>query len=251
MQEKPPHHDAEEPSASIIDHAQEEVARGRVPWYRASRRAQIFILLYFAEFILFALLATFVHFHPVNSVDITITLEFQENHTPWLQATMIVVSYLGYHFVLFSALVLITAALFWLVHLRLEALLIVALSVVSSALNVALKALVNRPRPSANLVEIIQGASGQSFPSGHVMSYVAYFGLLFSLGVILLKRDRWWHYLLLLVPGLFVVLIGPSRIYLGDHWASDVLGAYLLGALLLGIALWIYLGMKSKGVRSL
>ncbi len=250
MQDKPTHQNIEEPSSPIVEQAQQEVARGSVPWYRASKRAQAFILLYLVEFVLFTLLALFVHFHPVDAVDIAISREFQENHAAWLQTSMIAVSYLGYHFFLFSALILLTAVVFWLVRLRLEALLIVTLSAVSSALNFGMKVLVNRPRPTANLVDVVRQATGQSFPSGHVMSYVAYFGLLFSLGVILLKRDRWWHYLVLIIPALFVILVGPSRIYLGAHWGSDVLGAYLLGAFLLGIALWIYLVLKTRGIVS-
>lgn len=250
MQHKPTKQNVEEPSSTIVEQAQEEVARGSVPWYRASKRAQIFILIYFVEFVLFTLLAVFVHFHPVDAVDIAISREFQENHAVWLQTSMTVVSYLGYHFFLFAALILLTAVVFWLVRLRLEAILIVTLSAVSSALNLGMKVLVNRPRPTANLVDVVRQATSQSFPSGHVISYMAYFGLLFSLGVILLKHDRWWHYLVLIIPALFVILVGPSRIYLGAHWASDVLGAYLLGAFLLGIALRIYLVLKSRGVLS-
>lgn len=148
---------------------------------------------------------------------------------------MAAVSFLGNQPILFSVLIVLTALAFWLVRLRLEALIIITLSVVSAVVNFLVKLIVSRPRPTVQLVNVYQKANGQSFPSGHVMSYVAFWGLLFSLGLILFNRRQWWHYLLLIVSALFVILIGPSRIYLGDYWASDVLGGYLFGGLLLGI----------------
>jgi len=232
----------------VVKGVEHEVERSRVPWYRTSKRVYFLIGFYAVLTVLFSLLAWFVHFHPIIPVDIAITKEFQENQAPWLSYSMLAVSYLGFHFLLFTGLIVLTAIIFWLVNLRLEALLIVAVSAVSALLNGGIKVIVARPRPSDRLVDVLYKVSGQSFPSGHVMSYVAYFGLLFSLGVILLKRDRWWHYLILIIPALFVILVGPSRIYLGDHWASDVLGAYLIGGIILGVALWIYLKLREKGV---
>jgi membrane-associated phospholipid phosphatase len=239
---------AEEQVQGVIEQAQQEVTRSREPWYLTIRRGYILIAIYLALFALFSLLAWYVHVHPIIAIDVAITREFQEDQDPWLNTLMIAVSYLGFHILIFSALIGLTAAAFWIVRLRLEAVLIVALSAVSEVANIVIKVIVNRPRPTAKLVDIIVAASGQSFPSGHVMSYVAFFGLLFSLGLILFKRDRWWHYALLIIPAFFVILVGPSRIYLGDHWASDVLGGYLFGGLLLGLALWIYLKLKQRGV---
>ncbi len=248
LRQKPVNEKIEENVQDVVGKAEQEVTRSSVPWYRASRRAYLLLGIYAVQLALFALLAWFVHVHPVIAIDVTITREFQENQAPWLSITMFAVSWLGFQALLFALLVLVTAAIFWLVRLRLEAITIVVLNVVSSLLNGLIKVIVERPRPTAKLVDILYAVSGQSFPSGHVMSYMAYFGLLFSFGIILLKRDRWWHYAILIIPALFVVLVGPSRIYLGDHWASDVLGAYLIGGVLLGITLWIYLKLKDKGV---
>jgi membrane-associated phospholipid phosphatase len=248
LQQKPVNEKIEENVQNVVGRAEQEVTRSSVPWYRASRRAYLLLGIYAVQLALFALLAWFVHVHPVIAIDVTITREFQENQAPWLSFTMFAVSWLGFQALLFAFLVLVTAVIFWLVRLRLEAITLVALNVVSTLLNGLIKVIVERPRPTARLVDILYASSGQSFPSGHVMSYMAYFGLLFSLGIILLKRDRWWHYAILIIPALFVVLVGPSRIYLGDHWASDVLGAYLIGGVLLGITLWIYLKLKDKGV---
>lgn len=238
----------EENAQRAVSQVQQEVATSRVPWYRSFHRTQVLIAVYLIGFGLFALLAFFVHVNPVIPIDVKITREFQESQYPWLRILMFAVSYPGSQPVVMPTLVVLTALIFWAIRLRLEAVLIVCHSAVSLLLNAVIKIVVSRPRPTASLVEVLQTAAGKSFPSGHVMAYMAYWGLLLSLALILFKMDRWWHYVLLIVPALFVILVGPSRIYLGDHWASDVLGAYLIGALLLGISLRIYLMLKQRGI---
>lgn len=250
MSQKPIDEKIQENVQNVVTEAKQEIAAARRPWYHAIRWGFILLGVYAVQLTLFGLLAFWVHIHQVLPIDIAITREFQENQAPWLRYTMIVVSYLGSNFPLFSLLIILTAVIFWTLRLRLEAIMVVGLSIVSSLLNTLIKLLVARPRPTASLVEVIQVASGQSFPSGHVMSYLAFFGLLFSLGIILFRGKRWWRMLLLIIPALFVVLVGPSRIYLGDHWASDVLGAYLIGGVLLGLTLYLYLRLKEKGVLS-
>jgi undecaprenyl-diphosphatase len=54
--------------------------------------------------------------------------------------------------------------------------------------------------------------------------------------------------MLLSIPALIIILIGPSRVYLGDHWASDMLGGYLLGGSWLTLAMRIYLKLRKGGV---
>ena len=235
-----------EQARTVVQEARQEVAAARRPWYPLSRTAKSLLLIYVVV-LLFTVLAWWVHAYPVNQLDLLITLELQENRTSWFRLLMVLISYPGSTLVL-PALVVIAAVIFWVLGLWLEAVVVVGLSTVSAILDVLIKLLVARPRPTAGQVEMFQRAMGTSFPSGHVLAYLAFWGLLFSLGVILFTGWRWWRILLLMVLASFVVLVGPSRIYLGDHWASDVLGSYLIGGVLLGLTLGIYLRLKREGV---
>jgi membrane-associated phospholipid phosphatase len=202
---------------------------------------------YVLQLVLFGLLALFVHVHPILPLDVDISRSFQRNRTPWLHITMLAISYPGSS-PLLPALIILTTLFCWLAGSRLEAATVGGLSTVSLLLNLLLKFQVGRPRPTANVVHILRPERGYSFPSGHVMAYIAYWGLLFAFGVILFRGKHWWRTVLVATSATFVVLIGPSRVYLGDHWASDVLGAYLIGEALLGLALVIYLPLKERGV---
>ncbi len=232
---------------SAVDSAKREVTTSRRSRYHLGRIGRALLIIYAIQLTLFALLAGWVYEHPVTAIDVAITQEFQENLAPWLQTVMRVISYPGSSFLL-PALIVLAGFAFWLLGLRLEALVTVTLSIVSAVLNAGIKIIVHRPRPTDGPVEVLQGAAGNSFPSGHVMAYLAFWGLLFSFGIILFRGWRWWRVALLIVPAVFVVMVGPSRIYLGAHWASDVLGSYLIGGVLLGITLWIYLRLKERGV---
>jgi undecaprenyl-diphosphatase len=102
-----------------------------------------------------------------------------------------------------------------------------------------LKELVERPRPSPDLVLVTEQPSTFSFPSGHVVTALALFGLLFLVLPVVVRPAL----LRLLLQGfcLFVVLgMGPASVYTGAHWPSDVLGSYVLSALYLGVALRYY-----------
>ncbi|HEU5380935.1 MAG TPA: phosphatase PAP2 family protein [Ktedonobacteraceae bacterium] len=227
---------------------QQEVQVARRPWYSVLLQTRFLLGLYLLFLLLFGALAFLVYVHPLLPVDIAITQEFQENRSPWLRTFMVAVSYMGNALWLFVGLILLAAAAFWILRFRLEAVVLVGICLTNSLLNILVKLLVARPRPAQPLVTVLQYASGKSFPSGHVMSYVAFWGTLFTFSFILFHGKRWWRVALWLVSGLFVILVGPSRIYLGDHWASDVLGAYLLGGLWLWTCLWMYIKLKEHHI---
>jgi membrane-associated phospholipid phosphatase len=214
---------------------------------RLRRAAGCFLQVLALQLALFGLLTWFVHVHPILPLDIAITRLIQQNQAPWLRITMLAISYPGSS-PLLPVLVILTAVVFWAMGVRLEAVFVAGLSTVSLLLNLLIKVQVGRPRPTGHLVHIIQMAKDYSFPSGHVMAYIAYWGLLFAFGIILFEGRHWWRTALLVTSAAFVVLIGLSRIYLGDHWASDVLGAYLIGGVLLGLAVGFYLPLKERGV---
>lgn len=247
-EQKPINTQVREGAESVVKEVEEEVAGARRSWYQTVHWGRVLLTVDAILLALFALLAWWVSLHPILSVDVAITREFQENQSPWVRTTMFAVSFIGSTPWLSTVLIIVTAAIFWIVRLRLEALIILFVSATSAILNYVIKIIVERPRPNAHLVDVLQQAGGASFPSGHVMSYVAFWGLLFSFAIILFKGNRWWRIALLIVPALFVVLVGPSRVYLGDHWASDVLGGYIFGGVWLGICLWFYLRLKDKGI---
>jgi undecaprenyl-diphosphatase len=80
----------------------------------------------------------------------------------------------------------------------------------------------------------------RSFPSGHVTFYVSYFGFLFFTAYALLPRGSLLRRLALTLTALPVLLIGVSRVYLGEHWPSDTIGAYLWSGVWLAFVLWMY-----------
>src|SRR6185503_7608434 len=89
----------------------------------------------------------------------------------------------------------------------------------------------------------------KSFPSGHVVMVTTFYGFLAFLVFTLLKPS-WGRTALLVVFAALIVLMGPSRIYLGQHWFSDVMGAYLLGGLWLALTIMFYRWGKQRFFRN-
>jgi undecaprenyl-diphosphatase len=108
------------------------------------------------------------------------------------------------------------------------------------------KYVVARPRPTLEHVRVSGEWAHESFPSGHVTFYVCFFGFLFFVAFALLPRGSFVRRVALVLTALPVALVGLSRIYLGAHWPSDTLGAYLLSGLWLALSLHLYRRWKQK-----
>ena len=96
--------------------------------------------------------------------------------------------------------------------------------VVVTILNQLLKRLLQRPRPTE--FRIIE-ETGYSFPSGHSMVSMAFYGYLIYL-IYRFVKNKYLKWIYIVLLSLLICLIGISRIYLGVHYTSDVLGGFLI-----------------------
>ncbi len=104
---------------------------------------------------------------------------------------------------------------------------IVISSLSSSLINNLVKFLVKRDRPLD--IALIK-ETFYSFPSGHAMISLLFYGSI----IYLLNQYKPKNYKILsFVIGIFILLVGISRIYLGVHFASDIIGGYLLSGIIL------------------
>lgn len=186
----------------------------------------------------FGMLVVLIHTTPLLPLDVQITRAVQSIRSPAFAALMQVISWPGFApqtFILPAAAGILIYALGW----HWEGIAALGAALLSGALNETIKLLIHRPRPTADLVQVFAALDSYSFPSGHVMFYATFFGFLWFLSFTLLKRS-WRRTLLLVLLAIPILLVGLSRIYLGQHWFSDVLGAYLLGSLTLTLVILLY-----------
>ncbi len=126
---------------------------------------------------------------------------------------------------------LLLPLVYWCLDWRTGARLVVVY-LLSAYLNSAAKVLAGQPRPFEYdlRVEALDGATGGGLPSGHTQSTVVLWGYVAS------QFRRTW---LWVVAALLMVLIPLSRMYLGVHFPTDLLGGYILGVAILLLYLWL------------
>lgn len=119
---------------------------------------------------------------------------------------------------------------------------ILAIILTSAVFNIILKAIINRPRPYGNsLVNV----TFHSFPSGHAMSAITFYGLMIYLIFKFIKNSPSKIFLCSICI-VMILLIGISRIYLGVHYPTDVIAGYMAGLAVLTFSIGLINHLESK-----
>lgn len=226
----------------VVTEAQKVAAETSVSGRRAVSRGVIFLSFYLwllSGAILLSLLARYTQFFPGDK---SIARTLQKNRNPWLRRFMTAISEPGFPRVGLP-LTFSIAGIFWALRFRLEAIFLL-LSSSSTLLNWLVKKLIKRPRPTSELVTVARVINEPSFPSGHVMHYMNWFGLLMYFLATNWKSGRLRNILISICTAL-ILLVGPSRVYLGAHWPSDVMAGYIYGGLWFGGMMALYLRIKA------
>ena len=121
-------------------------------------------------------------------------------------------------------LIIATIILFILIKNKKIGFSIISNLVIVTILNQLLKNILQRPRP--NEFRIIE-ETGYSFPSGHSMASMAFYGYLIYL-IYKYVKNKYLKWTLIVLLSILICTIGISRIYLGVHYTSDVLGGFLI-----------------------
>lgn len=162
--------------------------------------------------------------------EIALMRSLQEAGVPWLRDASALLAVAG-HGLPWVGLVAVLALLLLLAGSTRMAVWLAFTATLQDAGSL-IKLLVERARPAAGTVDVWQEISSYSFPSGHTLGATLVFGFLFFA----LERTRLPVALRRTGQALclgWIVLMGTGRVVLGAHWPTDVLGAYLVGALLL------------------
>lgn len=213
----------------------------------SNTRIRRFWITSLVSFIAFACVAAFVVSEKVFWFDTSIIELVRAFEEPAITDVAKGFTYIGSKGPIIVICLAVSVVLFFVLRLRRELLLFLAVGLGSEILNLLLKNLFRRIRPDINrLVEV----TGYSFPSGHSMAAFSLYGILTYL--------MWKHLstavrriTVLTLFSIMILFIGLSRIYLGVHYPSDVIGGYLASCSWLMLSIGLYEAQRDKNCITL
>jgi YegS/Rv2252/BmrU family lipid kinase len=210
---------------------------------RSSRRAGVLRVAYLLALLGAAVLTLAVNRMQILPGDAEIMRSVQRRRSPWQDRFWQAVAEPGFPRQS-TPLVIASSVFFLALRLRLEALFVV-LANGTNLVNWFLKRAVRRQRPTHEQAHIARVINEPGFPSGHVMHYLSFFGFIAAAALTNLRPSR-LRTAIVSACGAMIALVGPSRVYLGAHWPSDVAAGYLFGGLYLGGLLEAYARLKRR-----
>lgn len=146
---------------------------------------------------------------------------------------MLLITYMGTHYFLIPANIILIIYFLFIKRHKWHSIKVPAISLSSLILMFVLKMLFSRPRP---LPPLLAEAKGMSFPSGHALMSVTFYGLIAYM-IWFTPASKVFKGIMYFILFALVVLIGISRIYLRVHYASDVIAGFCMGFLWLVISI--------------
>ncbi|MBH8614403.1 phosphatase PAP2 family protein [Pseudomonas mohnii] len=201
------------------------------------------VLLVGAAWLFFGILEDVVTGDPLLLADSAIYHALQDLRTAPGDAVMIAITELGDTTVVVAVTIVVLLWLMWKRAWRTATYWLVAIAG-ASALNTVIKAALHRARPDELLYS---GWGAFSFPSGHSTVNVVLYGFL----AFLIAREirPAWRLVVALGAATLIFLIAFSRLYLGAHWFSDVLGGLAFGSAWLALLGLSYLGRQAGRIE--
>lgn len=177
---------------------------------------------------------------PLNGTDLRIAAYIVSLRSPLLDPPMVLATYLCSWQIVVAGTALVTLGLAsrrkWL---QIGTLLV---SVIGDEIIVAtLKTMLHRARPDQTIA--LLPAPGLSFPSGHTVVALAFYGVL-AFFLIDATSSRRLQYLIGIVALAGIATVGFSRVYVGAHWPSDVLASFTMGTTWLAVVTTGFLKLR-------
>lgn len=187
--------------------------------------------------VLITTMSIFAAIHPRFPGDLPVALWLQSFEHKFLSSSMEWISNITDAWFAVLIVCIIIGIVWWRIGWREAVMVLVA--EVFLVVSLLMKLIVNRPRPSEELLSVFSVKGTNSFPSGHSFFAILIFGLTAYL-VFTYVKNKPLRICLIIILTLFTLLVGVSRVYLGEHWPSDVIGGYLTGGFCVFLIAWFH-----------
>ena len=197
---------------------------------------KMIVTFYIGGIIFLILLLLFIHFFwPTFDADISGII--RQDRGKCFSALMGFISWWGMDYKMILS-VFCVSFLFFVTSYKREAWFTLSVFV-ADIINIFLKLIINRHRPDE--VVVFPKFQQASFPSGHVVHYVVFFGFILAVMLVNSRINLVLRWSIGLLCIFLIAGVSVARIYLGTHWATDILAAYIIGFMMLAVVILLYL----------